>query len=81
MRLAAGDRTSLVAGTVSRLTDFVDELYNHLSETGKSSATVEDARAAVLHLYILLGEIGRLTGFTPVTALTDGSALEAEGGT
>jgi hypothetical protein len=63
----------LIAGQLERNADAAAELYNLTSEQGKNEALVEDAKAAVLHTYFLVGEMARLTGFVPVTAIA-GSA-------
>jgi len=71
--LATKRGPTLIAGQLERNADAAAELYNLTSEQGKNEALVEDAKAAVLHTYFLVGEMARLTGFVPVTAIA-GSA-------
>jgi hypothetical protein len=69
VRVEASGKTTLIAGQLDRIADTVDELYNLASDQGKNAATPEDARAAVLHLYLFLGELTRLTNLEPVMEL------------
>lgn len=58
---------SLIAGQLERLADVFDQLYNASSEHAKHEATLEEAKAATLQTYFLIGEIARLTGLDPIT--------------
>ena len=61
---------SLISGQIDYLSDTFDQLYNVSSEQAKHKATLDEAKAATLQMYFLIGEIARLTRLEPVTALS-----------
>jgi hypothetical protein len=69
--LATRRGPTLIAGQLDRIADTLDQLYNLSSEQGKNDALVPEAKSAVLQTFFLIGEIARLTGFEPVTKLTN----------
>ena len=61
----------LLVKQLEYLDDLMRELTNEASGSGKSSATTHDeACSVVLHTYLFLGELERLTGFQIVTQLS-----------
>jgi hypothetical protein len=75
VELVSKKKPTLIAGQLDRIADALDELYNLSSEQGKNEAVVADAKSAALQTFFLIGEIARLTGFEPVTAIsTEGTA-------
>jgi hypothetical protein len=64
--------SSLIAEQLDHISDLVDAFYNLSSEKAKNEALPSEAKAAALQLYLLIGEIARLTRLEPIRELSAG---------